>query len=71
MRISTSIGNLNPNDMEVVYVIRNFTTGKYLSIEDKWEDQDMCREFETKAEAFREAAESQISMCVIEEVHKF
>ncbi len=47
--------------MNVIYVIKNFTTGKYLSVENEWDTPFMCAEFNTEQEAI------QIAQIVLEE----
>jgi hypothetical protein len=47
--------------MNVIYVIKNFATGKYLSVENEWDTPLMCTEFDTEQQAI------QIAQIVIEE----
>ena len=54
--------------MRTFYVIKNFTSLQYISIEDKWDDWNMCREFETKQDAIDYGVKNSLGMCVIEEV---
>ena len=56
--------------MEIVFVIKSFTTGRYFSVNEQWDDWNMCREFETKKEALDSAISNDLGMCVIEEVYK-
>ena len=57
--------------MRTFYVIKNFTSLEYISVNDKWDDWNMCREFETKQDAIDYGIENSLGMCVIEEVIYF
>lgn len=47
--------------MNVIYVIKNFATGEYLSVQNEWDTPLMCAEFDTEQEAI------QIAQIVLEE----
>jgi hypothetical protein len=57
--------------MRTFYVIKNLTSLQYISIEDKWDDWNMSKEFETKQDAIDYGIETNLGMCVIEEVINF
>ena len=57
--------------MRVFYVIKNFISKTYLSVNDGWDEWNMCKEFETKQDAEDYAFENSLGLCVIEEVIDF
>ena len=54
--------------MRTFYVIKNLTSLQYISVNDKWDDWNMCREFETKQDAIDYGLENSLGLCVIEEI---
>lgn len=54
--------------MRVFYVIKNFTSGKFISVNHKWEDWNLCMEFKTKQDAVNYGIENNLGLCVIEKV---
>jgi len=56
--------------MNVIYVIRNFATGRYLSVEDEWDTQFMCAEFNTEQEAIQIAQIVLEESIIIEKIYK-
>ena len=57
--------------MRVFYVIKNFISQKYISVNDGWDEWNMCREFETRKDAEDYGFENSLGLCVIEEVIDF
>ena len=57
--------------MRTFYVIKNFISKTYLSVNDGWDEWNMCKEFETKQDAEDYAFENSLGLCVIEEVIDF
>ena len=53
---------------EVFYVIKNFTSETFMSVNHQWDDWNMCKEFETKQDAIDFGIENSIGLCVIQEV---
>ena len=54
--------------MKTYYVIKRFATDVYFSVNNVWDGWDMCKEFASKEEAFREIESNFLGVCVIEEV---
>jgi len=54
--------------METFYVIKNFISKTYISVNYEWDDWNMCKEFETKQDAIDYGIENSLGLCVIEEV---
>jgi hypothetical protein len=57
--------------MRTFYVIKNFTSETFMSINYKWEGWNLCMEFETKQDAIDYGIENNLGLCVIEEVIDF
>ena len=57
--------------MRTFYIIKNLTSLQYISMYHKWDDWNMCKEFETKQDAIDYGIENSLGMCVIEEVINF
>lgn len=57
--------------MKTFYVIENFISKKYISVNYEWDDWNMCKEFETKQDAIDYGIENSLGLCVIEEVIDF
>ena len=57
--------------MRTFYVIKNFTSETFISINYKWESWNMCMEFETKQDAINYGIENSLGLCIIEEVIDF
>ena len=57
--------------MRIFYVIKNFTSENFISVDDKWDDWNMCREFQTKQDAVNYGIENGLGLCIIEEVIDF
>ncbi len=45
---------LNQNRMKTFFVIKNLNNNKYLSIEDIFDDWNMCKEFDSEVSALKE-----------------
>lgn len=56
--------------MNVIYVIKNFVTGKYLSVENEWDTPLMCAEFDTEQEAIKIAQIVLEESITIEKIYK-
>lgn len=57
--------------MRTFYVIKDFFAKNYISVNDEWDDWDMCKEFETKQDAIDYGFENSLGLCVIEELIDF
>jgi hypothetical protein len=54
--------------MRTFYVIKNFTSETFISINYKWEGWNLCMEFETKQDAINYGIENSLGLCIIQEV---
>jgi hypothetical protein len=54
--------------MKTYYVIKQFATEVYFSVNNIWDGWNMCKEFATKEEALQTIVSNSLGMCVIEEV---
>ena len=54
--------------MKTFYVIKNFTSETFMSVNHQWDDWNMCMEFETKQDAIDFGIEKSLGLCVIQEV---
>lgn len=55
--------------MKTIYVIRDISNNKYLSVNNVFDDWNMCKEFESEADAIKEL-EMLYGYYVIEKVYK-
>jgi len=56
--------------MKTFFVIRELTSGKYLSVDDMFDDWNMCKEFDSETSALKEL-EKLDGYFVIEKVYNF
>lgn len=54
--------------MERIFVIRNFRTGQYYSVNDMWDDVNMYKPYNSKEEALDDILLNGLDSCIIEEV---
>ena len=57
--------------MRIFYVIKNFTSENFISVDDKWDDWNMGREVQTKQDAVNHGIENGLGLCIIQEVIDF
>lgn len=56
--------------MKIIYIIKNITLNKYLSVNNYWDDWNMCKEFKTKQDAIKEIETTSLNMCMIQKIYK-